>query len=177
MKMQTFIDAGIAMLIIEYSQSGCPYCIEKAEVEKRAKLSLHSHMVQVHDGVAISTPKPSDQQYTRNIEKLLTTHLSHKSQGIVYRVATMKLIQEGRFPMHAAAGAGAIESIGVLLSVGYSPRAKDEDHYSPLHHAAECGQAECVSFLCKIARSTITARSKDAGDTPLHCAVRSRYVT
>lgn len=85
-----------------------------------------------------------------------------------------KLRREGYFPVHIAAGAGAIESLELLISAGFCPEARDGERRSPLHHAASRGQAECVSFLSVVARQTISARCRIYGDTPLHCAIRSR---
>ncbi|CAM9263397.1 unnamed protein product, partial [Hapterophycus canaliculatus] len=77
--------------------------------------------------------------------------------------------------MHAAAGAGAVESIELLLSAGLSPKARDQHGRTPLHLAAAQGSAQCVAFLCIVARSTVVSRDKVTGDTPLHSAVRSRH--
>lgn len=76
--------------------------------------------------------------------------------------------------MHTAAGAGAIESIELLLSAGLSPKTRDQHGRTPLHLAAARGSAQCVAFLCVVARSTVESRDKVTGDTPLHFAVRAR---
>lgn len=78
--------------------------------------------------------------------------------------------------MHTAARAGAIESIELLISAGMSPKTRDYSGLTPLHHASANGSVNSVSLLCAIARSTIVARDKKAGDTPLHFAVRARCV-
>lgn len=76
--------------------------------------------------------------------------------------------------MHKAAGAGAVESIELLLSAGLSPKTRDHSGRTPLHFAAVQGSPECVSFLCTVARSTVLSRDRATGDTPLHFAVRAR---
>lgn len=77
--------------------------------------------------------------------------------------------------MHTAAGAGATESVELLLSAGLSPKTKDRSGRTPLHLAAAQGSAECVSLLCAVARSTVVSRDRATGDTPVHFAVRARY--
>ncbi|CAM9294889.1 unnamed protein product [Scytosiphon promiscuus] len=76
--------------------------------------------------------------------------------------------------MHTAAGAGALESIELLLSAGLSPKTRDQHGRTPLHLAAGQGSAQCVAFLCAVARSTVISRDEVTGDTPLHFAVRAR---
>lgn len=88
-----------------------------------------------------------------------------------------QLKRKGYFPMHTAAGVGAVESIELLLSAGLSPRTRDHSGRTPLHHAClfpGSAAARCVSFLCAVARSTVLSRDRTAGDTPLHFAVRAR---
>lgn len=75
--------------------------------------------------------------------------------------------------MHTAAGAGTLESMELLISAGLSPKTRDQGGQTPLHHASAHGSAECVSFLCVIAGSTLLSHDKGAGDTPLHFAVRA----
>lgn len=86
----------------------------------------------------------------------------------------LKLKRRGYFPMHAAAGTGAVESMELLISAGLSPRSQDDGGRTPLHHAAAHGSAECVSFLCAFARNTVRTGDRRVGDTPLHFAVRAR---
>lgn len=55
--------------------------------------------------------------------------------------------EEGRTPLHFAAGYGELECVKALLDAGANIDALDNNQNTPLHYAAGYGQPESVKFL------------------------------
>ena len=77
--------------------------------------------------------------------------------------------ENGRTPLHSAAGNGNAELVRRLLVNGANPNAKNKDGGTPLHDAARLGaNADTISALLE-AGADIDARD-NFGNTPLHAA-------
>jgi ankyrin repeat protein len=72
-------------------------------------------------------------------------------------------------PLHAAAGAGCVDVVDLLIKAGADVNAKDDFGWTPLHYAAARGNVEIIRRLVA-AGADIDAEKFD-GKTPLHVAL------
>jgi hypothetical protein len=78
----------------------------------------------------------------------------------------------GATALHAAAHAGQVVCVSILVDAGAALEAATLDGETPLHMAAAAGQHECVSRLCR-ARASLAALAGEQERTPLHFAAAS----
>lgn len=84
--------------------------------------------------------------------------------------------ENGQTPLILAIGAGHNTIAGFLIDHGANTNLADDDNWSPLHHAVEKQNAECVKLLLEREAATINTPTKVqsnaliGGWTPLHIA-------
>ncbi|KAJ3323175.1 hypothetical protein HDV06_002187 [Boothiomyces sp. JEL0866] len=74
-----------------------------------------------------------------------------------------------------AASDGKIEDVKRLIDTGFSPDAKDDNGYTPMHAAASYGHLDLINLLISLG-ADINITDTD-GDTPLHVACNLETVT
>lgn len=75
-----------------------------------------------------------------------------------------------------AAREGDVAALRALRESGsLSPTITDAQGASPVHHAARCGQLDCLQFLVKEAHFACHSRT-DNGATPAHDATATGHV-
>ena len=70
---------------------------------------------------------------------------------------------------------GIANSIQALIDAGANCNATDEDGWTPLHYAAERGEAECIAVL--LAAGADMSIKDNEGRTPFHLAVISLNIS
>ncbi|CAD6189777.1 unnamed protein product [Caenorhabditis auriculariae] len=76
-----------------------------------------------------------------------------------------------RFPLHKAAEDDDILKMQQLLHDGYDPNERDDQNWTPLHHACFHGRQEAINMLVKSPLFTMVNAQNNGGATPLHYAV------
>ena len=96
---------------------------------------------------------------------------AHTSAGLMART------QDGATPLHFAAAAGSVNSLGWLLDevkkLGLDTEPRDKDGNSPLHHAAQSGHADCLKVLA--AHGVALQEMNKQGECPADLAERSGH--
>lgn len=83
--------------------------------------------------------------------------------------------KSGATPLHAAAAAGAPETLlNKLLKLGADVNTVDSWNWTPLCHAAESGHDETVDWL--LDHGADVAHGRESASTPVHCALSRRHV-
>jgi hypothetical protein len=77
-----------------------------------------------------------------------------------------RLTDDDRAAIVEAAGSGSVAAVSLMLSLGFSPDARDDSGEQPLHSAAYTGNAEMVRLLIE-AGADIDGRDTRFGSTPL----------
>ena len=79
-----------------------------------------------------------------------------------------------RFPLHRAAIEGDADMVRTLIHEDFSPSAKDDDSWTPLHYACWHGKETVVRVLLEDWQGA-PAEPTDQGSTALHFAARNGY--
>jgi len=116
-----------------------------------------------------------------HLRELLDTEIRKNHQFIVrwlLFVAPGLLLcanARGYYPIHTAARVGSVTMMKLLQKCGADLQACDDNHWTPLHHAAECGRTRVTQLLLDQSALTAAVSHKSVA-TPLEVAQTNGFV-